>query len=79
MTNLEIPDAAAAALLQHGNKVLSFDPADVETVVFGSPFDVIELPPESADAPVRRKLGQQTVELTIRMKPGTQALWVDKE
>lgn len=75
----KVPAAAAAALVECMGKVLRADPAGIETVGVSVSSDVIELPPEPGDTSVRRELGQQHVTITINMKPGARALWVDKE
>lgn len=79
MTTVEIPAAAATALVECEGKILRLDPSDVGSVDVSVSFDPIQLPPEPGDISVRRELGPQCVVLVINMKPGARALWVDKE
>lgn len=73
-----IPAAAAAALVECGGQVLRLSPADIETVDVSVSVDPIEMP--GAGPGTRRfEAGPQHVTITINLKPGARATWVDKE
>jgi hypothetical protein len=74
---IQIPAAAAAALIEYAGRVLHLDPSDVESVDFSDARDPIELP--SDDGFRHYELGPQRVTITINMKPGARAAWIDKE
>jgi hypothetical protein len=74
---IQIPAEAAAALVEIAGQVLRLDPADIESVVFSSSVDPIEVP--SDDGGRRYEAGPQRIDITINMKPGARAAWIDKE
>ncbi len=49
---------------------------DVESCEFSSPHDVHDVTPEGSAFSVRT-LGQQTINLSLRFKPGVSARWVE--
>lgn len=77
MAKIEIPAAAAAALMEYGGKVFRLDPADVAAVEFLDHVESIEVPDGSGG--VRHEAGAQRVTITVHMGPGARATWIDKE
>jgi len=67
------------SLARHQNRVLVYDPADVEHMELSMPNDVRELPTEPEDTHVRRELGQAHVHLSLHFKEGKRARWVPAE
>lgn len=70
---IQIPAAAAAALVESAGQVLRLDPADVESIGLSVSVDPIET------TPGRYEAGRQHVSIVIDMKPGARALWVKPE
>lgn len=65
-------------LAKHKNRVLVYDPADVEHMELSTPCDVHELPDDGSEF-VRRELGQAHVHLSLHFKPGKRARWISFE